>query len=229
MPDDQQLDYFDALARRIGQQIASGPAFDGVRRHLAGGFTSSLARWQEYVAQVLTPSLNSHRDRGQDPTIAFTTELQRQIQDFNTHFTVGASWTEVLQALPETELVAYDIRRLALQAVQQTTSRLGREEATADGIRDELLTAIADSAQTFVASQPAGLSWEMRRNLFMWFWGLLVFIVVMQAQVQSETAKELLEDAGGAVLVAGPVVTGAAYVWNKIQPNPNPDGEDEDA
>ncbi|WP_262706226.1 MULTISPECIES: hypothetical protein [Streptomyces] len=27
----------------------------------------------------------------------------------------------------------------------------------------------------------------------MWFWGLLVFIVVMQAQVQSETAKELLE------------------------------------
>ncbi|NIY64188.1 hypothetical protein [Streptomyces malaysiensis] len=135
----------------------------------------------------------------------------------------------MLRALPETELVAHDIRRLALQAVQQTTSRLETEEATAGGIPDELLTAIADSAQIFVASQPVGLSWETRRNLFMWFWGLLVFIVVMQAQIQSETAKELLEDAGGAVLVAAPVVTGAAYVWNKIQLNPNLDGEDEGA
>ncbi|MFE2188220.1 hypothetical protein [Streptomyces sp. NPDC059455] len=144
MPDDQQPDYFDALARRIGQQIASGPAFDEFRRHLASSLTSSRARWQEYVAQVLTSTLNARRDRGQDPTTAFTAELQRHIQDFDAYFTVGTSWTEVLQALPETELVAYDVHRLASQAVQQTTSRLDTEEATADGIPDELLTAIAD-------------------------------------------------------------------------------------
>ncbi|MEU8828823.1 hypothetical protein [Streptomyces sp. NPDC048636] len=230
MSDDQQPDYFEALARRIGQQIASGPAFEGFRGHLADGLTPSGDRWQEYVVQVLTPSLKSRSgDRGPDLTTAFTAELQRRVQDFYAHFTAGASWTEALQAPPGAQLVTNDIRQRALQAVQQTADRLDTGEATAEGLPDELLTVIAESAQTFVASQPAGLSWETRRNLFMWFWAVLVFFVVMQAQVQSETAKELLEDAGGATLVAGPVVTGAAYIWNKVQPNPDPGGEDNEA
>jgi hypothetical protein len=61
----------------------------------------------------------------------------------------------------------------------------------------------------------------------LWFWGILVFIALVQAQVQSDSVKELIEDAGGAMLIVGPTVAGAAYAWNKIHPNPDSDNDED--
>ncbi|MFE1949947.1 hypothetical protein ACFW9D_05695 [Streptomyces sp. NPDC059524] len=184
-------------------------------------------RWQTVLRLALAPNSRLRNALVHDATASFTAELQQHVADFNAQFTPGTNWVALLNSLPPSDVITHDVQRAALQAIQQASRQPGPEAA--DGVPDELLAAMTDSAQTFASNQPAGLSWEARRNLFLWFWGILVFLILMQAQVQSETAKELLEDAGGAALVAGPVIAGAAYVYNKIQPNPESENDEDEA
>ncbi|MFF1569800.1 hypothetical protein ACFVY1_41445 [Streptomyces sp. NPDC058293] len=77
----------------------------------------------------------------------------------------------------------------------------------------ELLDSLSHTAQTLANAPQPGLSWEKRRTLVVWFWGL-VFIALTQDQVQSEPAEELLEELNNAAPAAMAVIAAAAYPWH---------------
>ncbi|MGP4048847.1 hypothetical protein [Streptomyces sp. 2A115] len=145
--------------------------------------------------------------RGPDPETMQT--LIRQVSPFAAEHATNAMYESL------TDLLA------------RIKDRQPTDEAAPEDVSAELLDTLTDSAAAFAQSQPSGMSWETKRTLFLWFWGILVFIALVQAQVQSDSVKELIEDAGGAVLIVGPTVAGAAYAWNKIHPNPDSDNDED--
>lgn len=139
------------------------------------------------------------------------------------------------RAMPSTETVREMIRQTSTNGVSDSLetllARISERQnnvatAVPEDVSPELLDTLTDSAASFADAQPSGMSWETKRTLFLWFWGILVFSALMQAQVQSDPVKELIEDASGAMLIVGPTVAVAAYAWNKT--HPNPDREDDE-
>ncbi|QIK04755.1 hypothetical protein G7Z12_00335 [Streptomyces sp. ID38640] len=122
-------------------------------------------------------------------------------------------------------------REWAQHVVEEATARVDLDAPELDDVPDEMLDELSQAARAFADGQPATLSWETKRTLFVWFWGVLVFLALMQAQVQSEAVKELMEDAAAVAPYAGATVTVAAAAWNRTQPNPGQEegNEDEEA
>lgn len=170
-----------------------------------------------------------------------------QLQEASGAFTARADTAAVAAAfasreVPDLETMQAFIRQVSPYAAEHATNAMYESltdllaqirdrqptgEAAPEDVSAELLDTLTDSASAFASSQPSGMSWETKRTLFLWFWGILVFIALVQAQVQSDSVKELIEDAGGAMLIVGPTVAGAAYAWNKIHPNPDSDNDED--
>ncbi|MEW1926761.1 hypothetical protein [Streptomyces sp. NPDC088360] len=227
----QRPDPVQEMARRMAESIVNSPALEGLRRQseefaeAVQRYTQRTAnRYAEQFVRTMAPAIAARNEQYAQAVAAFADQIRPQVAGYGEGFRLDVSrlnfdvlTIEPLSILPE------DTRAGVARLLQETTDRLDAGELTADDVHDELLDTLAESARTFAAGQPAGLSWEAKKKLFLWFWGALVFLVLMQAQVESETVKELMEDAGGALLLVPPAVASAAVVWDKIQPDPDPD------
>ncbi|MEU8101659.1 hypothetical protein [Streptomyces rubiginosohelvolus] len=91
---------------------------------------------------------------------------------------------------------------------------------------DADLGEIGEEGLAFVNAEGVGLSWEMRRRLFLAFVYLAVFGTLMTAIVSSETASGLLEDGAVPAAAATAVLVVAKREWEKKVPRPEGDAEE---
>jgi hypothetical protein len=230
---DEQPDPIQELARRIGESIANGPALENFRRVIAEVITTQAAPLSEAhrffsaaSQELLAPALEASATQLARTFASFTEGMRTQYADIDTgwrldfsRLDIDAVLTSPFDALPAEQ------REWARRAVDEATAHVDTAEL-ADDVPDEMLDSLAGSARTFASAQPAGLSRAAQKKLFIGFIVTVFFLVLLQAQIESSAVKELVEDAGGAMLVIAPAAFGAAYVWDKTNPSPEREAEE---
>ncbi|WP_406164547.1 hypothetical protein [Streptomyces sp. NBC_00996] len=149
--------------------------------------------------------------------------------DVNTGFRLDVSRLNIDAALTSPfDALPAEQREWARRAVDEATAHVDTAEL-AGHVPNEMLDSLADSARTFASTQPVGLSRAAQKKLFIGFIITAFFLLLLQAQIDSNAVMEFVEDAGAAMLVVGPTAIGAAYVWDKMNPGPDEDEADESA
>ncbi|WP_143662418.1 hypothetical protein [Streptomyces sp. f51] len=77
----------------------------------------------------------------------------------------------------------------------------------------------------FVNAEGTGLSWEVKRRLFLAFVYLAVFGALMTVIVSSDTASGLMEDGAVPAAAAAAALVAANREWEKKVPRPDGDSE----
>ncbi|MFB7776283.1 hypothetical protein [Streptomyces bauhiniae] len=237
---DEQPDPAQELARRMGESIANSPALENFRRQIANVTASQTAplldavrrfnaahqeRLARRFAQIVAPAIEASTTQLSQAVASYAEAMRTRYADIDTGFrldisrlNIDAVLTSPFDALPAEQ------REWARRAVDEATAHVDTAEL-AEQVPDELLDSLADSARTFASAQPGGLSRVAQKKLFIGFIVTVFFLLLLQAQLESDAVKEFVEDAGGAMLVVAPTALGAAYVWDKM--NHGPDDEDE--
>lgn len=81
-------------------------------------------------------------------------------------------------------------------------------------------------ARNFAAAEVSGQSWLAQRETFRLFMVAIIFIMIMHALVQSDMAKELIEDSTMAGSLAVLLVGHAGKAWDRVFPRPAGEGDD---
>ncbi|MET9499993.1 hypothetical protein [Streptomyces sp. NPDC006552] len=231
-----QPDPSQDLARRVGERLAANPAMDDFRRAVAEFAlanntrlseavqrfsAANNARFAEHYARVMAPAIQMRNEQLSSVMSSWAARLLRNMATHSPEFRLDVSRLDFDTVLSSPfDALPAEQREWARQVVEEATAAVDADAAAPDDVPDDMLEELSQAARSFAGGQPAELSWETKRTLFMWFWGVLVFLTLMQAQVQSETVKELMEDAGAAAPYVGTTVAAAAFVWNKTQPKP---------
>ncbi|MFF8953535.1 hypothetical protein ACF09I_32735 [Streptomyces sp. NPDC014940] len=239
MPD-EQLDPMQDLGHRISESIANSPAMENLRRQIADYTAAQMAPLneavrrfsaarQERIAQqytrIMAPALEASTNQLARAIASLTDGMRTRYADIDTGFRLDVSRLDLdaVLAFPFDALPA-EQRESARRAVDEATAHIDTAEL-ADEVPDEVLHSLADSARTFASAQPGGLSRAAQKKLFIGFVVTVFFLLLLQAQIESDAVKEFVEDAGGAMLIVAPTALGAAYVWDQMHPDP----DDEDA
>jgi hypothetical protein len=219
------------MARRLADAIIDSPALERMRRQseeFAAAVHShsrrTANRYAEQFARTMAPAIAARNEQFVQAARAFSASAMAAGYTDGFRLDVSRLNVDAVLASPFDALPA-EQREWARRVVDEATAHV--DDTTGD-LDEELLDTLADTARTFASSQPAGLSWAAQKKLFIAFWAILVFTVLVQAQVESEMAKELLEDAGGAMLVVSPLLLGAGWAWDKMNPDPGADESEDD-
>lgn len=89
-----------------------------------------------------------------------------------------------------------------------------------DEIPDDLIVELAETAQTFAASQDGLLTPERQRQLFVYFCGLLVLLALMQASFTSEQVDAVIEKTIALSPAAVLAMAAAGKSWDKFVRRP---------
>jgi hypothetical protein len=223
------------LARQISESLTvHNPALESVRRSLADAMAvrnahvtevlnqigeGASARLGQQLTRLVAPALEASRAPINQAAAALAESARSQLAGVDTGFRLNLPRLDfdAVLASPFDALPA-EQREWARQVVDEATAHV--DAGLAEETDGELLDTLADTARTFAAAQPAGLSWDAQKKLFVGFIVTVVFLLLLQAQIESDAVKELVEDAGGAALVIAPTALGAAFVWNKMNPLP---------
>lgn len=236
-------------ARLVSQSLTTTPAREIARRALADianvrtpGIDAAIASATEAgraqagraLTRALAPLLESSRAQLDQAAASLGRQLSEQ-------YLAGLRPAERLDLGLGLDSILAASSFDALPAAQRDWARRIVEEATvgvdtsldsaADEIPDvpdEMLDTLADTARAFTDAQPAGLSRAAQKKLFIGFIVTVLFLLLLQAQVESDAVKEFVEDAGGAMLVVTPAALGAAYIFDKMNPGPGDGSEPED-
>ncbi|MGW8557499.1 hypothetical protein [Streptomyces tubercidicus] len=216
------------LARQVGERLAANPAvMEGFRcltaelAALQNTQRAQLFRFGEYCARVLAPALQAHNEQVSSAMNSWAARLVRNMAVHSPQFQFDVSRLDIdaVLASPFDALPAQQ-REWARHVVGEATARVDLDAPELDDVPDEMLDELSQAARAFADGQPATLSWETKRILFVWFWGVLVFLALMQAQVQNKAAKELMEDAAAATPYVAATMAAASAAWKRAQPNP---------
>lgn len=90
-----------------------------------------------------------------------------------------------------------------------------------------MLDALTDTAEAFAADQSDGLSWETKRNLFIWLAVTAAVMVALTAIIEGEALSEFVDYVGASLIVIPFALQGAGASWDKVFPNPD-QADDED-
>ncbi|MEU6807120.1 hypothetical protein [Streptomyces neyagawaensis] len=216
----------ERLARQHARIMAAQTAqLDDAVRRFNAAHQERLAR--QYT-QIMAPAIEATTTQLSQAVASYAEAMRTRYADIDTGFrldisrlNIDAVLTSPFDALPAEQ------REWARRAVDEATAHVDTAEL-AEQVPDELLDSLADSARTFASAQPGGLSRAAQKKLFIGFIVTVFFLLLLQAQLESDAVKEFkefVEDAGGAMLVVAPTALGAAYVWDKM--NHGPDDEDE--
>lgn len=244
MPDEYP-DPLQDLVRRVSESVANMPAMENFRRAVAEFTAAQNAQFNETVrrfnavhqeqmaqryAQLIAPALEASNSQITDAVAAFAERMRTRYADIGAGSRLNVSRLNIDTVLASGfDALPAEQREWARRAVDEATSRVDTAEL-ADEVPDEMLDSLADTARTFASAQPAGLSWAAQKKLFIGFIVTVFFLLLLQAQIESDAVKEFIEDAGGATLVIAPTALGAAYVWDKMNPGgEDADGEDDTA
>ncbi|KOV95425.1 MULTISPECIES: hypothetical protein [unclassified Streptomyces] len=237
---DEQTDPAQDLARRISESIVNSPAMENFRRQIAEFAATQTAPLNEAVrhfnaahqerfarqyTRIRAPAIEAGTNRLAQAVASFAEGMRTRYSDIDTGFRLDMSRLDIDAVLTSPfDALPADQREWARRAVDEATAHVDTAELV-DQVPDEMLDSLTDSARTFASAQPGGLSRAAQKKLFIGFVVTVFFLLLLQAQIESDAVKEFVEDAGGAMLVVTPTALGAAYVWDKL--NPGPDDEDE--
>ncbi|GAB2795340.1 hypothetical protein GCM10027073_29310 [Streptomyces chlorus] len=197
------------------------------------------------IAQQQVTDLNATLAAVQPVTVALAS-VQADLHEAVTAMTRTTA-QHMQEALSQIDL-SFDTTGLAraLRDVQAWRDLNGEQWATAsrvlddayrtaeaggatDDVPDDLVTGLADTARTFAASQEGFgfLTPERQRQLFVYFWGLLVLAALMQASFTSETADTVIEKTIALSPAFALTVVAAGKGWDKYMRRP--EGEETEA
>ncbi|MFB6772824.1 hypothetical protein [Streptomyces sp. NPDC056337] len=219
-------------ARHINESLAASPAMESIRRSLADAVNAqntevneAIARLSEasrvQMAQTLTralaPAIESSRQQLDQAATNWARHLRAQFAD-NSGFRLNVSRlnldtvlaTSSFDALPAAQ------REWARRIVEDATAGVDTDEAA--DVPNEILDTLADTARTFSAAQPPGMSRSVQKKLFVGFIVTIFFLLLLQAQVESDAVKEMVENIGGAMLVVPLAAWGAARSFDMVIP-----------
>ncbi|MFE7156951.1 hypothetical protein [Streptomyces sp. NPDC057636] len=223
------------LVRRLGERLADPATLESYSRLFSGlaAYQSTqraqLIRFGEYFARAVGPALQAQNDQIASAMSNWATRMVRNMAVHAPQFQLDAAQLRIDTALVSPfDALPADEREWARRVVEEATAGVDPDAGEPDGVPNDMLDELSQAARAFAQGQPATLSWETKRTLFMWFWGVLVFLALMQAQVQSESVKELMEDAGATAPYVAAAVAVAAYAWNRTQPKPDAENEDDE-
>jgi hypothetical protein len=190
---------------------------------------AQLIRFGEYFARTVGPALQAHNDQIASAMSNWATRMVRNTAVHAPQTQLDAAQLRIDTALASPfDALPADQREWARRVVEEVTAGVDPDAAEPDDVPDHMLDELSQAARAFAQGQPATLSWDTKRTLFMWFWGVLVFPALMQAQVQSEAVKELMEDADATAPYVGAAMAVAAYAWSRTQHRPDAEDYDED-
>ncbi|MGQ4482636.1 hypothetical protein [Streptomyces sp. SAS_276] len=233
MSHDPHSDPEQELVRRLGERLADPAVLEGYSLLFSGlaALQSTQHAWfvrsGEHFVRAVGPALQAQHDQIASVMSNWAMRMVRNTAVHAPQFQLDAAQLgiDTMLASPFDALPA-DQREWVRRIVEEATVGVDPEAGEPDDVPNDMFDELSQAARAFAQGQPATLSWETKRTLFIWFWGVLVFLALMQVQVQSEAVKELMEDAGATAPYVGAAAVVAAYVWNRTQPKP--DDEDED-
>ncbi|WP_329564342.1 hypothetical protein OG711_38385 (plasmid) [Streptomyces uncialis] len=237
MPDEQP-DPMQELTRRLGESTAISSAMENIRRQitdltvaetvaLSGAFRSLIAAHEEQFVQryarFVAPALEASTNRFAQSVAAFAEEIRTRHTSIDTGFRLDISRLNIdaVLASPFDALPA-EQRESARRAVDDAAAHPDTAEL-ANEVPDEVLDSLAESARTFASAQPAELSKAAQRKLFIGFIVTVFYVVLLQAQIEHDAVKELVEMAGNALISTALLAGSAAYAWDKAHPGADDD------
>lgn len=241
-PDDEHDDQDEHERDRSG---ALGPAFrwanPAVPRIDPELFRVAFPQPDPEIFRAALPQINPEVFRtaftGIDPEL-FRSQIQRLMQQVAVGFRpVQASlFAEAIENMraqlrPATPSFSHLFGQQAWEVLSESLPSIGQAIQLAETqgpleVPDELVADFEEPAREFAAAEGRGLSWEKQRELFAYFMGMLVLAMLVQAMVQHEIVKEVLEDGTAASPVVGLVYWAAKKAWERV--NPAPEGNDAD-
>ncbi|WP_435607086.1 hypothetical protein [Streptomyces ardesiacus] len=236
---DEQPDLAQDLSRRIRESIANSPVMENLRRQIDDLVAAQTAplndavrrineaqqeRFARQYTRIMAPAIAASTNQLAQAVVSLAGGMRTRYADIDTGFRLNISRLNIDTVLTSPfDALPAEQREWARRAVDEATARVDAAELV-DQVPDEMLDSLADSAHVFASAQPAGLSRAAQKKLFIGFIVSVFFLLLLQAQIESDAVKEFVEDAGGAMLVVAPTALGAAYIWDKL----NPGTEDED-
>lgn len=209
----------DALGRSLSEQAAALNAGIQAQQERLG------RQWAEWISQALAVSLPSLQNDLNQAAEALARTAAQQIQALGrielTFDTTGLD--RILQSVEAWHTLDAGQRTTATQVLDDAyrSADLSREE-----VSDDLVAGLEETARDFTLVQNGFLTPELQRQAFVYFCGLLMLLVLMQASFTSDTADAVIEKTVALSPAAVLMMVAAGKAWDRFMPRPEETGDD---
>jgi hypothetical protein len=236
----RSLEAFHETIRRVAAVIADGPAMQGVRRHIAEyqaaqaqqltGISEAInrreqeraARFSQQIAQAVLPGIEQRRALINQAMDAYGRSVReyvaRQGQLSYSFDTTGLE--RMLAALDANRIVAAETRQRTARLLADAYDAADTGTATDDDVSEDLVAELEEAARDFAARQGGGLSPKAQRSAFIWFWGIIIFLSLMQAAFTNDAVKEIIDESACLAPYAGVAMMAAGKAWDRCSGQP---------